>query len=55
LCDFARPCASSICGFGNLVDVWGRDYVLQHFQRHTDEELAALGLTWADVEELPPE
>jgi hypothetical protein len=26
---------------------WGRDYVLQHFQRHTAEELAAVGL-------LPP-
>ena len=25
---------------------WGRDYVLQHFQRHTAEELAALGLSW---------
>jgi MFS family permease len=25
---------------------WGRDYVLQHFQRHTPEELAAAGLTW---------
>ena len=24
---------------------WGRDYVLQHFQRHTAEELAAVGLT----------
>jgi hypothetical protein len=24
---------------------WGRDYVLQHFQRHTRDELAALGLT----------
>lgn len=24
---------------------WGRDYVLQHFQRHRAEELAALGLT----------
>ena len=24
---------------------WGRDYVLQHFQRHTAEELADLGLT----------
>jgi hypothetical protein len=27
---------------------WGRDYVLQHFQRHTNEELAALGLTWQE-------
>jgi hypothetical protein len=25
---------------------WGRDYVLQHFQRHTAEELAVIGLTW---------
>jgi hypothetical protein len=25
---------------------WGRDYVLQHFQRHTIEELAAVRLTW---------
>ncbi len=25
---------------------WGRDYVLQHFQRHTAEELASMGLTW---------
>jgi len=25
---------------------WGRDYVLQHFQRHTPEELAEAGLTW---------
>jgi hypothetical protein len=24
---------------------WGRDYVLQHFQRHTPGELAAVGLT----------
>jgi len=24
---------------------WGRDYVLQHFERHTPEELAAIGLT----------
>jgi hypothetical protein len=27
---------------------WGRDYVLQHFQRHTTAELAAVGLTWAE-------
>lgn len=26
---------------------WGRDYVLQHFQRHTAEELAKIGLTMA--------
>jgi hypothetical protein len=24
---------------------WGRDYVLQHFQRYTAEELAKIGLT----------
>lgn len=24
---------------------WGRDYVLQHFQLHTAEELASVGLT----------
>ena len=24
---------------------WGRDYVLQHFQKYTAEELAAAGLT----------
>jgi hypothetical protein len=24
---------------------WGRDYVLQDFQRHSAEELAAIGLT----------
>ena len=24
---------------------WGRDYVLQHFQRHSAEELARIGLT----------
>ena len=24
---------------------WGRDYVLQHFQRHTVDELAKIGLT----------
>jgi hypothetical protein len=24
---------------------WGRDYVLQHFQRHSAEELAQIGLT----------
>ena len=29
---------------------WGRDYVLQHFQRHTAEELAAAGLTWDETE-----
>jgi hypothetical protein len=25
---------------------WGRDYVMQHFLKHTSEELAAAGLTW---------
>ncbi len=25
---------------------WGRDYVLQHFQRHSAEELAAICLTF---------
>jgi hypothetical protein len=30
---------------------WGRDYVLQHFQQHTSEELATLGLTWEAVDE----
>jgi hypothetical protein len=30
---------------------WGRDYVLQHFQRHTDAELAAVGLTWERPDE----
>jgi hypothetical protein len=25
---------------------WGRDYVLQLFQRHTPEELRGAGLTW---------
>jgi hypothetical protein len=27
---------------------WGRDYVLQHFQQHTVEELAKVGLTLAE-------
>lgn len=26
---------------------WGRDYVLQHFQLHSEVELAQAGLTWA--------
>jgi hypothetical protein len=30
---------------------WGRDYVLQHFQRHTAEELAAAGLSWEPAAE----
>jgi hypothetical protein len=25
---------------------WCRDYVLEHFRRHSPEELAAAGLTW---------
>jgi hypothetical protein len=29
---------------------WGRDYVLQHFQRHSRNELAAAGLTWESPE-----
>jgi len=29
---------------------WGRDYVLQHFQRYNSEELAAAGLTWGEAE-----
>ncbi len=28
---------------------WGRDYVLQHFQSHTQEELAGAGLTWDQI------
>lgn len=28
---------------------WGRDYVLQYFQLHTADELAAVGLNWDDV------
>lgn len=27
---------------------WGRDYVLQHFQKHSAEELAQAGLRWGD-------
>jgi hypothetical protein len=30
---------------------WGRDYVLQHFQRHTAAELAEVGLTWEAPED----
>ena len=29
---------------------WGRDYVLQHFRLHSDEELAAVGLSWQEPE-----
>lgn len=25
---------------------WGRDYVLQHLQQHSEEELKSAGLTW---------
>jgi len=28
---------------------WGRDYVLQHFLKHTREELAAAELCWDDA------
>jgi hypothetical protein len=31
---------------------WGRDYVLQHFQQHSDEELAAAGLSWRQEGEV---
>ena len=34
---------------------WGRDYVLQHFQRHTPEELAAAGLTLAPPDDSEDE
>ncbi len=30
---------------------WGRDYVLQHFQQHTAQELAEAGLTWNESHE----
>jgi hypothetical protein len=29
---------------------WGRDYVLQHLQRHSAEDLAAVGLTWGEAD-----
>jgi hypothetical protein len=29
---------------------WGRDYVLQQLRLHTDEELAAAGLSWQEPE-----
>ena len=29
---------------------WGRDYVLQHLQRHSAEELAFVGLTWDECQ-----
>ena len=33
---------------------WGRDYVLQHFQRHSPEELAVAGLTWEATGDSSP-
>jgi hypothetical protein len=30
---------------------WGRDYVLQHFQQHSAEDLARLGLTMEPVDD----
>ncbi len=30
---------------------WGRDYVLQHFQQYSPEELAKMGLQWELEEE----
>jgi hypothetical protein len=30
---------------------WGRDYVLQHFQQYTAEQLAEIGLTWESLED----
>lgn len=32
---------------------WGRDYVMQHFQQHSAEELAQAGLTWKEEQEEP--
>jgi hypothetical protein len=32
---------------------WGRDYVLQCLRQHSDAELAAVGITWAAIEEQP--
>ena len=29
---------------------WGRDYVLEHFRLHTEEELTEAGLTWQESE-----
>ena len=34
---------------------WGRDYVLQHFQQHSVEELASVGLTLAEEGTSEPE
>ncbi len=28
---------------------WGRDYVLQHFQKHSAQELTAVGLSMEDL------
>ena len=33
---------------------WGRDYVLQHFLRHTTEELARLGLKIEPLGDITP-
>ncbi len=30
---------------------WGRDYVLQHFLKHSEEELGRMGLTWSPAQE----
>jgi hypothetical protein len=32
---------------------WGRDYVLQHFQQHSAEELAKVGLTFVEDRSEP--
>ena len=29
---------------------WGRDYILQRLRQHTDEELAAIGISFAPDE-----
>jgi hypothetical protein len=46
LCDSATLEMPSGCGLRHPADVWGRDYVLEHFRGHTAQELAAVGLTW---------
>jgi hypothetical protein len=33
---------------------WGRDFCLQYFLRHSDEELARAGVNWQEPEELGP-
>lgn len=30
---------------------WGRDYVLQHFQQHSSDELATAGLSWEEEDD----